>query len=442
MSTTTVGKPLPPGSSGLPLLGETLAFAKNPFRFIDDRLAKHGRIFRTNVLGRNTAVIAGPEAAGRFIDTNSVARADSMPPHVQQLFAGRSLPLLDGDAHRTRKSMVNQAFTRAALTAYLPQMQTSIERAFTEWGGRGEIRWLDEMKQLAIEVICSNVIGMQRGEAMDVLRHDYGAVTNGFATLPINLPGTRYRKALQARDRIMAFLRDRVRERRAAPTGDGLSRIIAAAALPGASASDEEIALELHHIVIAGFIVFAELGAMITQLTAHPEVRTKLAAEIAAKSPAGPVALETLLAMPYLLQVVNEVKRLTPIIPAVFGIAKDGFELDGISVPAGWMILWTVRPSHVAHGVYSNAEAFDPDRFSAERAEEARHEHAFAPQGAGPVTGHRCPGLDYATYFMEVFAMVLLRGYTWELPPQSFEADFSKTPPEPKDRLRATVRKA
>ena len=38
-------------------------------------------------------------------------------------------------------------------------------------------------------------------------RRDYGAVTGGFATLPINLPGTRYRKALQARDRIIAFLR-------------------------------------------------------------------------------------------------------------------------------------------------------------------------------------------------------------------------------------------
>jgi hypothetical protein len=43
---------------------------------------------------------------------------------------------------------------------------------------------------------------------------------------------------------------------------------------------------------------------------------------------------------------------------------------------------------------------------------------------------------------MEVFAVVLLRGYTWELPPQNYEVDFSKTPPEPKDALRARVRAA
>ncbi len=434
-------KPLPPGSSGLPLVGETLAFAKNPFQFIEERLAKHGPVFRTRVLGRNTAVIAGPEAAGRFIDTRTVARAGSMPPHVQELFAGRSLPLLDGDVHRIRKSIVNQAFTRPAITSYLPPMQASIERAFDAWTASGEIRWLDALKQLAIEVICSNFIGLEPGAEMDALRRDYGDVTGGFATLPINLPGTRYRKALQARDRIIAFLRKSVRERRAAPTADGLSRIIAGAALPGSDVSDDDIALELHHIVIAGFIVFGELAAMIAQLTQHPDIRARLAAEVAALSPSGAITLETLMKMPYLLQVVNETKRLTPIIPGVFGIAKDGFEVDGVSVPAGWMLIWTIYPTHVTHGVYSNAAVFDPDRFSAERAEEQRHEHAFVPQGAGAMTGHRCPGLDYATWFMEVFAVVLLRNYTWELPPQDFTLDYSKTPPEPKEGLRATVRK-
>ena len=84
-------------------------------------------------------------------------------------------------------------------------------------------------------------------------------------------------------------------------------------------------------------------------------------------------------------------------------------------------------------------ETFDPDRFSPERAEDKRHEHAFAPQGAGPASGHRCPGLDFATYFMAVFAVVLVRGFTWQLPAQSFELDFSKTPPEPKEGLRAIV---
>ena len=423
--------PLPPGRGGLPLLGETLAFAKNPFRFLDERLAAHGRIFRTNVLGRKTVVVAGPEAAGRFIDGSVVMREGSMPPHVKELFGGRSLPLLDGDVHAARKNVVLQAFTREAMAAYLPIIESTIERSFAAWSGAGEIRWLNEMKRLAIEVICTTIVGMPAGEEMDRLRRDYDVLTRGFATLPINLPGTPYRKALKARDRILAVLRRIVRERRAAPRDDGLSRIVKAG-----NVSDDDLALELHHIVVAGFIVYGELVAIVRQLTEHPDVRERLKADVAGS---GPLTLETLASMHSLMQFVNEVKRLTPIVPVVFGKTQKPFEFDGVAVPAGWMVMWAVTPSHVAYGVYSDPQRFDPDRFSPERAEERRHEHAFAPQGAGPVTGHRCPGLDFATYFMAIFAVVLLRGHTWELPPQNFEYDWAKVPPEVKDGLRARV---
>jgi cytochrome P450 len=433
------GNPLPPGQDGIPLLGETLSFAKNPFRFIEERLAAHGRIFRSNVLGRKTVVFAGPDAAGRFIDGSIIMREGSMPPHVQEIFGGRSLPLLDGEVHRARKNLVLQAFTRAALASYLPVIQQTVERYFQEWSGAGEIRWLDEMKRLSIEVICSTVIGMERGEELDRFRRDYGLLTAGFATLPINLPGTRYRKALQARDRILKVLERIVRERRETPSSDGLSRILAAVSTSGTPLTDHDAALELHHIVIAGFIVYAELGGIVQQLTAHADVRKRLADEIAASAPSGPLTLETLMGMPYLLQVVNEVKRLCAIIPAVFGKSRKAFQFDGVEVPAGWMVMWALRPSHVAQSLYTDPEKFDPDRFSPARAEEKRHEHAFSPQGAGPVTGHKCPGLDFATYIMQIFAIVLLRGYSWQLPPQNFELDFSKTPPEPREALRAVV---
>lgn len=417
---------LPPGNDGIPLLGETLSFAKNPFAFIDQRLAAHGRIFRSNVLGRKTAVVAGAEAASHFIDPSLVMREGSMPPHVQELFGGRSLPLLDGEEHAARKRAVLQAFGRDALASYLPIMQRTTEEYFARWAGEKEIRWVDELKRLSIEIICATVIGMAPGPEMDRLRTDYGILTLGFATLPINVPGTRYRKALQARDRILNVLRRVVRERRAAPANDGLTRILA-----GGLLTDEQAALELHHIVIAGYIVWAELAAMVKQLTDHPDVAAKLRDEI--------LAATSYASMPYLLQVVNEVKRLCPIIPAVFGKTKQPMTFDGVTVPQGWMVMWAVTPSHVGHGVYSEPQRFDPDRFSAARAEDKRHEHAFAPQGAGPVTGHRCPGLDLATSIMSVFTAVLLRGYTWTLPPQNFDLDWSKTPPEMKDGLRARL---
>ena len=35
--------------------------------------------------------------------------------------------------------------------------------------------------------------------------------------------------------------------------------------------------------------------------------------------------------------------------------------------------------------------------------------------------------------------VVLLRGHGWELPPQSFDYDWSKVPPEVTDKLRARI---
>jgi cytochrome P450 len=438
---STSDKPRPPGRDGLPFIGETLAFARSPYLFIDERLAAHGRIFRTSVLGRRTAVLAGPEAAGLFIDPGVVMRDGSLPPHILALFGGRSLPLLDGDVHAARKRTVNRAFTRTQLAGYLPLIQRKVEQYFRAWAASGEIRWLDGMKQLAIEVICSNVIGMSAGDEMDRLRRDYEILSGGFAALPVNAPGTRYRKALRARDRIFETLTKWVREKQRTPGDDGLSLIVARPA--GGTdpvLTHAEAALELHHIVIAGFIVFAELGDLVRHLTDHADVRTRLEADVRSIAPSGPVTPEMLAGMPYLLQVVNETKRLCQIVPAVFGVARREFEFDGVTVPAGWMVMWAVQPSHVAQSLYTDPTRFDPDRFSPERAEEKRHEYAFVPQGSGPVTGHRCPGLDYATCMMSIFAIVLCRGYSWQLPEQRFELNCSKTPPEPIDALRATVR--
>ena len=57
MTSELQDKPLPPGNRAFPLLGETLAFLKDAFAFVERRVARHGPVFRTHLLGRTTAVI-------------------------------------------------------------------------------------------------------------------------------------------------------------------------------------------------------------------------------------------------------------------------------------------------------------------------------------------------------------------------------------------------
>jgi cytochrome P450 len=439
MTNAAASKPLPPGRTGLPLLGETLPFLKNGFGFIAERTAAHGPIFRTHLLGRPTAVLVGPAGSGQFIDGGAVQREDAMPPHIRELFGGDSLPLLDGSRHLARKTAILAGLTREAVATYVPIMQRRVDEALARWAGQGTIAWIVELKRLSIEIICEAVAGIPPGPLTAELLAQYERVLNAFPHLPVPLPGTAYSKGKAALARVLASFAEVIREHQEEPRGDGLSRILAAKGPGGQSISRAECGIEMHHIIVAGYIVFAELAAIVLELSRQPEVEARLRRELDGL-PAGPPAFDRLLGCAYLQQVVLETKRLCPIAPVFFGKARRSFEFAGHTVPAGWMVLWAHRASHLTADIYPDPERFDPDRFSPARAEHLRHEHAFVPQGAGPAHGHRCPGIDFATALMSVYTVSLLREYVWELEPaQDLGYDWGKIPPEPRDGMRARL---
>jgi cytochrome P450 len=434
---------LPPGSSGLPLVGETLPFLSDMFGFIRARTERHGPVFRSNILGTPTAFISGPEVCEQWLDENKIQRAGSFPPPIQQLFAGPGiLPLMDGAEHRQRKELLMAAFGLEALAGYLPGLQRTIESALARWAAGGEQPLLPELKLLAIEGICGNVLGMDPGPELSRLVADYGVLMKGFTGLPLNLPGMPFHAALKARDRILAQFAEQVRRHQAGGTGDGLSRVLAARTADGAAMAPEDATKEMHHVVLAGVIVFAELGALILELSRHPGVREKLVAEVKAGAPSRAVTPAHLRQMPYLDQVVMEVKRTCHNVPVSFGRARVPIRIGDATIPAGWSVAFAVG-AHNMNTIFTEPAKFDPDRFSAARAEQNRHPYAFAPQGAGSVlAGHKCAGYDYSTVFMQLFAVLLARGYTWDVPPQDLSMNRALIPPEFKSGLRVTLRKS
>ncbi len=423
--------PLPPGSTGLPLLGETLAFLKNGFDFVESRARRHGPIFRTRILGRDTAVITGPDACSIWIDPALIKRDGSQPGFYFEILAGPSLPHLDDEVHRGRKTLLLHGFTRDALEAYVADLVRIVESAVARWTSARELAWIPELKRLAIEGICANVMGIAAPAEIDAIVREYNTVIQGTAGVPINLPGTAFRGALKARDRMLARFADSIRTHQERPAADGISRILAASLPDGTKIEPAALARELHHIVIAGYIIFAEFAWAALELFRKPELRKRLADEVRA----GALTLGGLEHLPLLSHVVMETKRLCPILPVIFGVARREFEFAGCTVPEGWSVLWGLRSTHLVPSIYADPETFDPDRFAA-RAEHTKHPHAFVPQGPGPATGHKCPGTDYATLFMKVFLAVLLRnGTPWDLPFQDFSYHWKQIPPEPRSGL-------
>ncbi|MGZ5131951.1 MAG: cytochrome P450 [Caldimonas sp.] len=429
--------PPPPGSNGLPLLGETLAFVKNPFAFIHERRARFGDVFRTSILGKPTVFIAGPKRVGTWLDPTKVQREGAMPPNLLALFGGNPdiVPLLDGEAHARRKRILLAAFSAEAIAAYLPGLQGRIEAQLAKWLASGQGPVTADLKTLAIESLSGAIFGLEPGEELTRLLADNAILAKAFVALPIDLPGSAYAKGLQARDRILALLEQIVRRHVDSPPArpDGLSRILAAAREAGAPLDAPTAAREMHHFLLAGMIVYAELVATLRALHEHPQVCERLRAEVLANAPSGPVGPAQLRAMPYLMQVVDEVKRTCPNVPMSFGRAKCAIDVAGYTIPQGCLVMMAVHESNL-DSVFTAPEKFDPERFSAERDEKKRAPDAFMPQGAGPLTFHKCAGYDFATVMMQLFGALAVRTATWELPAQDLSYKWV-VPPEHKSGL-------
>jgi cytochrome P450 len=438
MSEAPLPPQLPPARRWFPVIGETLSFLAKPFEFIEDRVNAYGPVFRTHLLGKVTVILAGGETAGVFADEQLCVRDGSIPDHVRELFGGRSLGLLDGAEHATRKRQILAAFVPEALPAYLPAMQALVESTFARWASLPAIEGIAELKRLSIAAIARNVISMSDGADLETLLGSFQILTAGFTGLPIALPGTAYKRALVARDVIFEVLGRAVAAHRETEIDDGLGRMLSHVDEHGSKMSDENAVMELHHVFIAGYIVFAELSSLLVTLDGQPELLEALAHEVKARAPAGKLTIRQLASMETLNRIVLETKRVTPVVPLAFGRARKDFVLGGYRIDQGTMLFWAPYSHHQDAHVYPDPKTFDAERFSKARAEHGRHPFAFAPQGMGPATGHKCPGIDYATLLMQVFTTVLLRDYTHELPLQDLALVLSRIPPEPRDGLKIT----
>jgi cytochrome P450 len=310
-----------------------------------------------------------------------------------------------------------------------------METLLAKWLARGHGPVTAELKTLAIESLAGAIMSLEPGEELTRLLADNAILARAFVALPINMPGTSYAKGLQARDRILALLEAVARRHVDSPPAqpDGLSRILTAAQEAGAPLDPRTAACEMHHFLLAGMIVYAELAATLRALHEHPDVRERLRAEVHANAASGPVGPAQLRAMPYLTQVVDEVKRTCPNVPMSFGRAKSAIDLAGYTIPQGTLVMMAVHESNLAP-IFTVPEKFDPERFSAERDERKRAPDAFAPQGAGSLTGHKCAGYDFATVMMQLFAVLALRTSTWDLPEQDLSLKWV-VPPEHKNGL-------
>jgi len=387
-------------------------------------------------LFRRVVFLAGIEGAEAFYDAENISRSDAHPFPLVDLFGGDNMEMFDGERHLALKTATLAAFDEEALERYLPEIRAAVDTTLARVAAGGERPVIHELKRLAIDCMWTNVMGAPGPGESDAIASDYAAVVSGITSVPVGfLPGSPYRRARHARDRLLDRIGATIRDRRAAPTQDGLSRMLAA----GPTMTDREAQLEVHHFVVAGFIVYLLFAEVLRRLAEQPEIADRCEQEIRRQLDNRPPSLGDLSELSYCANVVREAKRIVPIVPFAFGRARRSFDAGGHRVPAGWNVYLALHLNNHDPRVFTDPDRFDPDRFSPERAEHRRHPMAFIPQGAEPPTGHRCLGLDYSTVLVLAFLARLMPAYRWTLPPQDLAPDRRTVPPEPRDGLQVRL---
>lgn len=431
---------VPPGSMGLPFLGQALSFLKDPFAFTIDRTREHGAVWKTRILGDTVVFFAGPKAFTFFMDPENFTRESGSPKFMQELLHPDAVPFLDGAKHKTRKRLLLQAFTDDALDSYLPKLFVVFRRFTDRWATGGERALNDELSQLGFDLAdmlfaagdpaTSNVEGAA----------DFTIMNRGTFATPVNLPFTAYGKAIKARDRMRAYIEERV----ATKSGEGSALgVLKNARGPGGETLPAiELEIELLHFFFAAHgALTAALAWVLVVLGEHPELARKLRAE--ADDALGD-ALPTIASAKKLTlaqSTAREVLRAYPIIPVTFlGVAKKDLVHDGYAIRAGW------KGAGAIWATLQDGKTFaDPSKFDGTRLGDATMSSlptsAFVPTGGGPPDGHRCAGEQLVKTILPAFVGWFARRYDVALPSQDTSPGAGGVGPLPRDGLRARISK-
>ncbi len=435
-----VTAPLPPGQFGLPILGETLAFFRDP-DFAIKRHRQYGDVFKTRLLGQPTLFVRGAESNQFVLSHENQYFQIAWPYSTRVLLGSISLALQTGGEHASRRKILAQAFMPRALSGYMETITTITTDYAQRWAERGQVTWYPELRNYTLDIACKLLVGLDHGSATS-LGHTFETLCQGLFSIPVALPWTRFGKAQRARRRLLTEIEQIIQHRQQQPDPgqDALGLLIQAEDETGDRLTVDELKDQILLLLFAGHeTLTSAIASFCQQVALHPEVRSQLQAE-QAQFLHQPLTLDTLKQMTDLEQVLQEVLRLVPPVGAGFRRVIQDCEWAGYHLPTGWQILYQIGATHHNPNAYPNPNSFDPGRFAPQASnadiDGLTNRYNYLPFGKGI---RECLGKEFARLEMKLFAIHLLRHYHWNLLPDQNLSLVTIPTPHPRDGLKVQI---
>ncbi|MCW2757586.1 MAG: cytochrome [Nocardioidaceae bacterium] len=421
---------------GLPVLGRVLEYAKDPLALMDHQWRHYGPVAPMRMLGRTAVMLLGPDACETALRNKDKAFANG-PAWTRLVgpFFTRGLILLDFEEHHLHRRIMQQAFTRDRLAAYVDGMHPAIEAGLARWPNGTGVTFAayPALKQLTLDIAADIFMGgaedTSRAQMDDVNRAFVACVQAAGGIVRGNVPFTRWGRGYQGRRVLEDFLRHYLPARRATRTPDLFSTLCHIESDDGERFSDDDVVDHMIFLMMAAHDTSTiTLTTILQHLGQHPEWQQRCREESLALGPHPSLAeLDGLVSAGL---VMNECLRLRAPVPVVVRKTVKDTVVEGVRIPADTDVVVAAQYSHMMPTLWSEPTRFDPERFSEARREDKSHRYAWQPFGGGV---HKCIGLYFAGAEVTAVLHHLLREYTWTVDPSYVPPMNNHSLPFPSD---------
>jgi cytochrome P450 len=396
---------LPPGPSARPAL-QTLRWFYRPIPYMEECRRRFGDAFSVRFIGFRTPMVmfSDPEA----VKAVYAERDNGLPPGrnlvLEPLLGSRSVLLLEGEEHLSRRRLMLPPFHGERLRAYESVIERIVSEEIDSWPLNEPFRIHRRMQAVTLEVILRAAFGVGDPGRLRRLRHLLRRILRqtaapamqliGFATRGLGERGPygRFERLLREAD---AELFAEIAERRADPAveerDDILAALVGARFDDGTGMNDREIRDQLMTLLLAGHETTATALAWAFDLLLHnPGPLERLREELAE---GGDV---------YLRATITEALRLRPVVPIAGRRLAGETRIDGYTLPAGTDVTPAIWLTHTRPEIYPEPLRFRPERFL----DGGPDTYAWIPFGGGI---RRCLGAAFAELEMRLVLRDVLR---------------------------------
>ncbi|RLM78930.1 hypothetical protein C2845_PM12G23120 [Panicum miliaceum] len=415
---------LPPGSLGLPLLGETLQFfAPNPTcdvsPFVKERLNSYGNIFKTSIVGRSVVVSADPDLNYYVFQQEGKLFESWYPDTFTEIFGRDNVGSLHGFMYKYLKTLVLRLYGQENLRAVLlADTDGACRASLASWASHPSVELKDAISTMIFDLTAKKLISYEPSKSSENLRKNFVAFIRGLISFPVDIPGTAYHECMQGRKNAMKVLKKMMRERMAdaGRQSEDFFDVLIEELRREKPVMTEAIALDLMFVLLfASFETTAlALTLGVKLLAENPRVLQALTEEHEAivrnrKDRDAGLTWAEYKSMTFTSQVILEIVRLANIVPGIFRKALQDIEFKGYTIPAGWGVMVCPPAVHLNPEIYEDPLAFDPWRWQ-DKAEITGGMKQFMAFGGGL---RFCVGTDLSKVLMATFIHCLVTKYSW-----------------------------